>query len=75
MLEPKTIETDDQYQAYLAEVERLAADGPVRGTPDADRLELLAKLVEDYEKRRFPFRRPNPVEAAHFRMEEQRPRR
>ena len=71
MLEPKIIKTEDQYRAYLTEVERLAADDPTLGTADGDRLELLAKLVEDYEKARFPFRRPDPIEAIRFRMEEQ----
>ena len=71
MLEPKIIKTDDQYRAYLAEVDRLAADDPAPGTTDGDRLELLAKLVEDYEKERFRFKRPDPIDAIRFRMEEQ----
>lgn len=71
MFEPKIIKTDEQYHAYLAEVDRLAADDPAPGTPEGDRLELLAKLVEDYEKERFPFERPDPIEAIRFRMEEQ----
>ena len=71
MLEPKIIKTDDQYRAYLADVDRLAADDPAPGTADGDRLELLAKLVEDYEKERFRFKRPDPIDAIRFRMEEQ----
>lgn len=71
MFEPKIIKTDDQYRAYLAEVDRLAADDPAPGTADGDRLELLAKLVEDYEKERFRFKRPDPIDAIRFRMEEQ----
>ena len=71
MLEPKIVKTKAQYRAYLAEVERLAAEDPVPGTLDGDRLELLAKLVEDFEKERFKFERPDPVEAIRFRMEEQ----
>ena len=55
--EPKVIETDDQYQSYLAEVRRLVADDPELGTPDGDRLKEIARLVEDYEKKRFPFKR------------------
>ncbi len=35
------------------------------------RLELLAKLVEDYEKIRFPFEKPDPIDAIVFRMEQQ----
>ncbi len=71
MLEPKIIKTEDEYRACLAEINRLATDDPAPGTADGDRLELFAKLVEDYEKARFPFRRPDPVEAIRFRMEEQ----
>lgn len=54
-IEPKIIKTEEQYRAYLAEVDRLAADDPAPGTADGDRLELLAKLIEDYERERFKF--------------------
>ena len=70
-MEPRIIKTEEQYRAVLAEVERLAAEDPVAGSADGDRLELLAKLVEDYEKERYKFTRPDPVEAILFRMEEQ----
>ncbi len=70
-MEPKIVKTEKQYRAALAVVEQLAGDDPVPGTPEGDRLELLAKLVEDYEKARFVFNRPDPVEAILFRMEEQ----
>jgi HTH-type transcriptional regulator/antitoxin HigA len=70
-IEPKIIKTEAQYQAYLAEVDRLATDDPAPGTRDGDRLELLAKLVEDYEKERFKFKHPDPIAAIRFRMEEQ----
>ena len=35
------------------------------------RLELLAKLVEDYETLRFPIERPDAVHAIQFRMQQQ----
>ena len=70
-MEPRIIKTEAQYRAALAEVERLATEDPVAGSADGDRLELLAKLVEDYEKERYKFARPDPVEAILFRMEEQ----
>lgn len=69
-MDVKIIKTEVEYTAYLAEVERLAAEDPEAGTPDGDRLELLAKLVEDYEKERFRFARPDPIAAIKFRMEE-----
>ncbi len=70
IIELKIIKSAEQYKAYLAEVDRLAADDPAIGTPAGDRLELLAKLVEDYEKERYKFARPDPIEAILFRMEE-----
>ncbi len=70
-MEPRIIKTEEQYRRYLSEVERLAAQDPDSASGDGGRLELLAKLVEDYEKARFTFRKPGPVEAILFRMEEQ----
>ena len=58
MPEPEKIQSDAEYQGYLTEVNRLVADDPELGTPDGDRLVLLATLVEDYEKKRFQFKRP-----------------
>jgi HTH-type transcriptional regulator/antitoxin HigA len=52
-------------------VDRLVLLDPDPVTAEGARLELLAKLVEDYEKERFNFRKPDPVEAILFRMEEQ----
>src|SRR5438034_1359500 len=71
-MELKIIKTDKQYRACMEELERLAIEDPKLGTPTGDRLELLAKLVEDYEKESFPFDRPDPIDAILFRMEEQR---
>src|SRR6185503_19842162 len=40
-----------------------------RGTPEADRFDLLALVIEDYEKRNWPIDPPNPVDAIRYRME------
>lgn len=69
-LEPRIIKTDEQYRAYLAEVEKLAAEDPDSESPAGVRLELLAKLTEDYERSRFSFNPPDAIEAILFRMEE-----
>lgn len=70
-MEPRIIKTDEQYRRYLAEIEKLAAQNPKLESAEGGRLELLAKLVEDYEKARFVFRKPDPVDAILFRMEQQ----
>lgn len=66
----RIIKTDEQYRKALEEVGRLAEKDPVPESTDGARLELLAKLVEDYEKDRFLFKKPDPIDAIVFRMEE-----
>lgn len=70
-LEPRIIKTDAQYRRFRAEVERLGALDPDPGSRTGARLELLAMLVEMYERVRFAFARPDPIEALAFRMEQQ----
>ena len=67
----RIIKTKQQYRRYLKEVDRLVPLDPDPRSVQGARLELLAKLVEDYEKERFSFRKPDPIEAVLFRMEEQ----
>jgi hypothetical protein len=45
------IRTTEEHGAALQEVAALMNDDPALGTPEGDRLELLALLVEDYERR------------------------
>ena len=70
-IEPRIIKTDEQYQRVLAEVERLAVLDPEPDSSEGSRLELLAMLVEMYERVRFSFARPDPIDAIAFRMEQQ----
>jgi HTH-type transcriptional regulator/antitoxin HigA len=67
-MEATVIKTDSGHQSALAEMERLM-DAPE--TPaNLERMELLAILIEDYEKTRFPIPYPDPIEAIKFRMEQ-----
>lgn len=70
-LELRIIKTDEQHRDFLAEVERLAILEPDPESAQGLRLELLAMLVESYEKARFAFAKPDPIEAIVFRMEQQ----
>lgn len=67
----KVIKDEAGYQSALAEINALMDLDPDVGTSEADRLELLTLLVEDYESRTFPTRIPDPIEAIRFRMEQQ----
>jgi len=68
-LDVKPIRTRNDHAVALAEIERLW--GAKRGTPDGDRLDVLATLVDAYEAGQFPMDPPDPIEAIKFRMEQQ----
>ena len=65
----KPIRSEADYEAALAEVERLW--GAKTGTPEGDRLDILATLIDVYESKHHPMDPPDPVEAIRFRMEQQ----
>lgn len=67
--ELKPIRSEADYEAALARVERLW--GAKAGTPEGDRLDVLATLVDAYESEHHPMDPPDPVEAIKFRMEQQ----
>ena len=64
----KPIKTKVDYRAALKEIEALMTARA--GSPEGERLDILATLVEAYEKRHFHFDLPDPVEAIKFRMEQ-----
>ncbi|MDC8759444.1 helix-turn-helix domain-containing protein [Janthinobacterium fluminis] len=62
------IKTAADHRAALQEIETLmAAD---IDTPEGDRLDILATLVEAYESRHFPMELADPVDAIKFIMEQ-----
>ncbi len=70
-MNPRIIKSTEDYQHAINKVTDLVMQDPVRNTPEAEQLELLALLIEDYEKKYFTFDVPDPVSAIEFRMEEQ----
>lgn len=67
----KVIKNESDYEFALNEIEKLMGSDPDIGTEEADNLELLTVLVEDYERKKCRFTPPDPVEAIRFRMEQQ----
>ncbi|HEY1710517.1 MAG TPA: helix-turn-helix domain-containing protein [Rhizomicrobium sp.] len=65
----KPIRTKADHRRALVEVERLW--GAKSGTPDGDRLDVLATLIDAYEAEHYPMDPPDPIEAIKFRMESQ----
>lgn len=65
----RPIRTEADYERALAELGRLW--GAKAGTPNGDRLDVLATLLDAYEAEHHPMDPPDPVEAIKFRMEQQ----
>jgi HTH-type transcriptional regulator/antitoxin HigA len=65
----RPIRTEADYDAALAEIEKLW--GSKLGTPEGDRLDILATLVDAYESEQFSMDPPDPIAAIKFRMDQQ----
>lgn len=69
-MEMRVIKTRTDYKKAVEEAESLIAMDPDPGTGEAERLDLLALLIENYESEKFPIDLPDPLEAIKFRMDE-----
>jgi HTH-type transcriptional regulator / antitoxin HigA len=65
----KPVRTKADYERALREIERMW--GAKEGTPQGNQLDVLATLVEAYERKHFPIDPPDPIEAIRFRLEQQ----
>jgi HTH-type transcriptional regulator / antitoxin HigA len=65
----RPIHTDADHAAAMAEIADLWES--VDGTPESDRLDVLATLVDAYEVKRWPIRAPDPIAAIQFRLDQQ----
>jgi HTH-type transcriptional regulator / antitoxin HigA len=66
-MEIKPIKSEEDYQAALAEVERLF--DAKAGSAEGDKLEVLTTLIEAYEEEHYAIPQPDPVEAIIYHME------
>jgi HTH-type transcriptional regulator / antitoxin HigA len=62
----RPIRTDEDHRSALREIEQLWDAAP--GSAEADRLDVLATLVEHYEEARHPLRPADPVETIKAHM-------
>ena len=67
-MEVKPIKTDADYRTSLKEIESLMAARP--DSPEGEKLDVLATLVEAYERKHYPLDLPDPVAAIRFEMEQ-----
>ena len=66
-MEIRPIRSEKDYERALEEIELRFDSAP--GSADADILDVLVTLVEDYEEQHYSIPLPDPVEAIKFRME------
>lgn len=64
----KPIKTKKDYEQALSRLD-VIFDAKL-GSAEGDELEILALLIDNYEKEHFPIGYPDPVEAIKFRMEQ-----
>ena len=67
-MEVKPIKSDADYRVALKEIETLMSAQP--DSPEGEKLDVLATLVEAYEHKHYPLDLPDPVAAIRFEMEQ-----
>lgn len=65
----KPIHTAADHKIALADIERLWGAQP--GTPEGDKFDVLATLIDAWERKHTPILPPDPIEAIKFRLEQQ----
>ncbi len=65
----KPIKSERDYEQALQRVESLWKSP--EGSVESDELDVLATLIEAYEREHYPIDLPDPVEAIKFRLEQE----
>jgi HTH-type transcriptional regulator/antitoxin HigA len=65
----RPLRSEADYDAALEDIERYFEMEPKPGTPEADRFDLLALIIEDYERKRWPIDPPKTIDAIRYGME------
>jgi HTH-type transcriptional regulator/antitoxin HigA len=67
---PHVLKSEAEYEAAIAEIERLVDADVEAGSEGYDRLEFLSVLVEHYEDERYPMGAVTPQQAVTFMLEQ-----
>ncbi len=67
-LEIKPIKTKKDYEQVMKQIESLWDSAPK--TKEAQILEVMSILADEYENKHFPIEAPDPIEAIKYRMEQ-----
>jgi len=69
MMDIRAIHSDADYEWALKEIERYFDSTPVPGSAEADRFDVLAAVIKDYEDRTVKIPDADPVDVLHFAIE------
>ncbi|MCD4674886.1 MAG: transcriptional regulator [Desulfobacula sp.] len=64
----KPVKTESDYRLALKRLEEIF--NASIGTPESDEADILGLLIDEYEKKHYPIKAPDPIEAIKIRMEE-----
>ncbi|HYD69646.1 XRE family transcriptional regulator, partial [Azospirillum sp.] len=70
MMDIRPLKTEADYDRALTEIERYFENEPEPGTPEADRFDMLALVIGDYEARHWPVEPPEAPDALRAHMEQ-----
>jgi HTH-type transcriptional regulator/antitoxin HigA len=65
----RPIRNEADYDRALAAIQVFFENEPEAGSPEADRFDVLAALIESYERKHWPIDPPHPVAAIVHHME------
>ena len=69
-MEVKIIKTESDYQEAVQELDRLIEFAAESESSNANKIEVLALLIEDYEQKHWQIGLPDPIAAIEFVMEQ-----
>ncbi len=69
MMDVRALHTDADYTWALEQIEPYFEHEPEPGTPEGDRFDVLATLIEAYEAKRHVVPVADPVDVLHFAIE------
>jgi HTH-type transcriptional regulator/antitoxin HigA len=67
---PRVIATDEEHERMLAEVEKLMDKSENRTAEEDAALDLMVRLIKDYEEEHHPLPGPSPHEMLVYLMEQ-----
>jgi HTH-type transcriptional regulator/antitoxin HigA len=67
---PRVIATNEEHERMLAEVEKLMDKSEHRTTEEDTALDLMVRLIKDYEEEHHPLPDPTPHEMLVYLMEQ-----